>query len=44
MKFSPLVAYTAAAPRRAAFFALFYLIGCAVWIYYKRTQRRQPAS
>ena len=40
MKLSPLVAYTAARPRHAAFFAVAYLIGCAVWLYYKRTQRR----
>ena len=39
MKLSPLVTYAAARPRRAAYFAVAYLAGCAVWLYYTRYHR-----
>jgi len=44
MKLSPLIAYTATKPRRVAFFAAAYLIGCAVWLYYKHKHRPRLSS
>ena len=38
---NPVIAYASAKPARVAFFAAVYLVGCAMWLYYKRTHRRR---
>ena len=38
---NPVIAYASAKPARVAFFAAVYLVGGAMWLYYKRTHRRR---